>query len=655
MIVPRLPKVNLRSFFERIDNFSGGTNTLTNQARSDKKYAIESTNLYQVQDRIWKTRPGTSYYGQAISGATNIDGAYPYLKTDGTEELIAIGDDGVAYKSTDGGSWSSISGATFTGGIKPFFVQINNRLYIANGTDDLTYYDGTSLNTYSALSNPSAPSGAGRTTLTTGSYNNYYRVVAVNDIGYTEPSASLNIATNKSRDAWETGENVYFTMPSVANATGYQIFYGERDGEEVYLGEVATGVSTFTDDGSLQPNPYIETPNDNTTSAPKFRSMEVSGNRIWATYDPNNKYRVYYSGTGQYLGYFSPFYGGGYVDLEKGGRNTPVGVTHYRDGKGNPMITVLCSSPDGQGTIFQLELTSVSIGDTEFTVPASYKIVGSIGADSPYSIVKAGDNVIFANKRGAYALRNKQQIFNVLSSDDLTAPVRNKWEALNGSKVKDIATYYKAPRLYISVAVGSENDTTAIFDLERNNWSWSWSIGYNQFLEYTDSTGITRLLAVPTTGNKLVEITDNANTDLGNAFYQSYISPLIPVDKDKTTKAKVKEAIFELGSLRGTVTCEIVGLQENKQVASLGSVQKSATTGTTGWGSDLFSTTLFGDTGGVPTVFSESTTPIKVRINKKLYAIQFKVYSTTAGTSFEILSLQAKGILQPSRSPSSWA
>lgn len=654
MRVPRYSNYKVPKYFEKIDDFSGGSNTLTNQARTEKKYAIEINNLWQVQDRIWKSRPGTEYYGQAISGATNIEGAYPYLKSDNTVEIIAIGDDGKASKSSNGGAWSEVTGATFTAGNKPFFLQINNRLYITTGEDDLAYYDGSVLATYTALSNPSAGTSGSRTTLTSGSYNNYYRVVAVNDIGYTEPSASLNITTNKHRDAWATGENVYFTMPTVTNATGYQIFYGEVDGEEVYLGQIATGVSTFTDDGTLEPNPYIETPNDNTTGAPKFRSMEVSGNRIWATYDPDNPYRVYFSGTGQYMGYFSPFYGGGYIDLEKGGVNKPVSVVHYRDGKGNPLITVLCSSPDGIGTIFQVELTSLTIGETTFTVPTAYKIVGSIGADSPYGVIKAGDNVLFPTRKGVFALRNKAQIFNVLASDDLTAPIRNKWESLKGSRSPYFVAYYRPPRAFFAVSEGETNNKVAIYDFERSNWMWSWDLEVKQFFEYTGSDGITRFLYVPETGNRLIEITENASTDLGTYFYQSYISPLIPVDKDDTTLAKVKEVIFNLGSFRGTVTCEVLGLGKDKQISSLGSSTKSATVGTSGWGDDLFGEFLFGDTNDVPSVFSESTTKIRVRVNKRLYGIQFKITSVTAGTSFETLSVQGKGVLQPARSPSSW-
>ena len=84
-----------------IDKFNGGTNTLVDQSRLAPKFAVQSNNLMQVSDGLWKTRWGTKNFGAAL--AANSDGASEYVKADGTTELIAIAN-GVAYKSTDGGS-----------------------------------------------------------------------------------------------------------------------------------------------------------------------------------------------------------------------------------------------------------------------------------------------------------------------------------------------------------------------------------------------------------------------------------------------------------------------------------------------------------------------------------------------------------------------
>lgn len=654
MIAPRVSGSAQKQFLIKIDDFKGGTATLINPARLSTKFAVESVNLIQDQDGIWRTRPGVNYYGQAITGASSIDGATEYIKTDGTREIVAVAG-GYVWRSQDGGSWTQLSGATFTAGYKPSFLHINNILYISNGYDNLATYDGTSLSTYSALTAPTGLSGTRGSGLTSGSINNYYRVSANNRVGSTEASSSVNITTNKKRNYWEKNNNEYIdlTWNAVSGATSYDIWHGDEDGYETYLGSSTT--NSFRDQGqAITPkNEWLETPDDNTTSAPKFRSMEVSSNMLWGTNDPNNPWRVYWSGVGQYLGSFSPFYGGGWVDVEYGSKNKTVSVVHYRTGKGDPIITVLTSSNDGKGMTFQIELISTSIGDETIIIPAVYKVVGSIGTDCPYGVVKVGDNVFFASKSGVYALRNKPQMFNVLSTDNLIQPVRDQWEAINQNKINDLVAYYKHPRVYFSFAVGSKNDKTACFDMERNNWIWAWNIGFNGFFEYTDNGGRTHFLAIPTSGNKLVEISDNYEGDFGTPFYQSYISPLIPIDKDMTTIAKIKEVIYELGRFKGSATLEILGVTKDKQIVSLSTKTIETQLGTSGIGTDLFSDFLFSDTNSTPETFVYETIKKKLKVNKKLYAIQFKLY-TTKRAYFELLNIQAKGFALPKRAPANW-
>jgi len=351
----------------KIDKFDGGYSSLLDEARMPNKFAVQSYNLMQFQDGIWGTRWGFDYYGSAITGETSIDGATEYIKTDGTRETIAIGGTtGKIWKSQDRGAWTQIGSTTLTVGKTPSFLQIKSELYICNGTDALLRYDGTNLNVYTALTAPTNVAFT-RTVLTTGTNNYYYVITALNDVGETEGSSELTVAVNKKRETWAATEFITITWDAVNGATRYNVYAYDQTGYEVFLGTTIN--ATYIDVGTTVWNPFIETPNDNTTSAPKFSAMESSGNRIWATGDPNNKFRVYFTGVGQYLSFFSPFYGGGYIDLEKGGRDTPVAVAHYRTGKGDPIATVLCSSPEGSGSIWQVEINSTTVDSFTFAVP----------------------------------------------------------------------------------------------------------------------------------------------------------------------------------------------------------------------------------------------------------------------------------------------
>lgn len=648
-----------RSFFLDLDKFRGGSNTLLNESRLSSIYSPFIKNLQQVQDGIWKTRPGLSLYGSAIPSATSIDGAVTFKNTSGTLEVIVmavIGGVGKLRKSTDNCvTWSAIDDTkTFTAGIRPTFLSINSRLYITNGTDPLSYYNSSTLTRYTAITNPSAPSLA-LTTLTTGSYSNYYKIVHVNDVGFTVASSVTGITTNKERSLWSGTEKVTVSYTPVAGATGTQIFWGDISGGEQFIGE-STG-SSYEDFGISLPNPYIDLPDDNTTGAPKFRSLEVSGNRIWGTKTESAKWRVYASGTGVYNGNFSPFYGGVYIDIEKGGMNEPQAVVHYRTGKGDPVITVICSDPFGNGTIFQVELTSTTIDTTTFTVPVAYKIVGATGGDSPSYVAKVNDDVIFGSRKRISSLKNKQQIFNVLSTEDMIPSIRNDYESLNHDNIGKFFIFHKTPRIYFGLTkskTATENDITAVFDTERNNWNWYWDVGFKGMLEYSDSHGELRLLTIPTSGAQLSTLSDDNLGDYGSGFYQEYLSPLIPVHSDKTSLAKIRNVLFEIGSLRGKCFVEVIGVKKGKSKESLESEVLTESSGAVGYGADILSGFLFSGTSSTSTAAVLSTKTKNVRINEKLYYIQFRVYTSTLPTRFELLKIQAKGFLIPSRPDSSW-
>lgn len=651
----RRTKVNIT-----ITNFKLGTVTLVAESRMPIQAAKQSLNLYQTQDGLWSTRPGTIPYGQAIPGLAttgNIDGFAEYVTYNSddtqTKELIVVAN-GVAQKSIDGGPWSTISGGSFTPGIPCFFLQIKARLYITNGTDSLSYYDGSSIHTYTQILAPGTVTPT-LTTLTTGVNNNYYQVVALNDVGYTTPSTQIVQTTNKPRDTWATGEKISLAWSAVSGATRYDIYWGDTSGFLNYIGSTTT--TAFDDDSSATPNQFLSPPTDNTTGAPKFRQMELSGNRIWATGDKGNPYRVYFGGTGSYQGFFSPFYGGGYIDLELGGRTKPVAAVHYRDGKGDSLITVLCTDPEGNGTIWQITLETTTVGDTTIVIPSADKVVGSIGSTSPIGVVKAKDAIIFPNNKGFFRLGSVPQLLNILSTDELSANIRPNIRGMAGNKISGICGYYFEGKIYYSIPTSpSGNDQTIIFDMEQRNWQLGWSIGFSQFGEYTDSNGASYLLGAPVQGNQLLQITDNVAGDSGQAFSSSYVSGLIPVSPDRRLFAKIKYAYVELYNPTGTVFFEVLGTEKTKGFRrqaqrTVSDIQMQSQTGLS-W--DKLSSVKLSNTTGKPTTFSQSVVRKRVRINRLLNNIQYHVYTNDIFSKFTILSLQAIGYLVETSDPPSW-
>lgn len=636
-----------------IKDFKGGSNKLLDEARLAPNESKTAQNLIQVQDGLWKPRWGTAYYGEDIGD--DLDGAKEYVKSDGTREIIAVSG-GKVWKSTDGGSWAEVTGATFTAGTQCFFMQIAGYLYIVNGTDSMARYNGTVLSTYTQLSAPaSLTASLVASGLSSGTYTYYAEVTALNEVGETTGSNEFSITTNKRRDAWvaTTDKGIHWSWAAVASATSYQLYISDSSGREQLL--AATPNTFFVDDGSIQVNEFVEVPLQNTTSAPKFKSINISGNRIWGTNDPNNEYMVYWSGTGTDIGKFSDFYGGGWVNLEKGGREKPTVVTHYQSGQGAGIATVFCRTPEGRGSIWQIAIESLTVGGTTFAVPTTTKIVGSFGTESILGVVSTNNDILFPNKNGIYSLGPEKNYYGILRTNELSVKIRPYWRSLFGSMLDHVAAYFYDSKVFFSVPTNSSGNTrTIVYDLERLNWTVEWTIGAKQFLEYTDSSGVTHFLYVPVTGNQLIEMSENIQGDLGSAFDTLYTSGRLPLSKLWKDFMKVSKVFVKLGNPRGAISFEVSGTQKSAPFKSLGSATITATTANTGMGWDLLGSVQLGDTDGTPETFSDSSDPHYLQIRKKLRDIQLTVSSNSFDADYVLQGFIIEGQYIKSNPSSTW-
>ena len=636
----------------KIDSSKGGTNRLLDEARISNNEVVNALNLIQVQDGLYQPRWGTQYFG-ADYGA-NPDGSTEFLKSDQTTELITVAG-GKVYKSTDGGSITEITGATFTAGLPAFFMQIAGYLYIANGVDPLARYNGTTMTTYTEIDEPTGLTGTATSSIAAVSGVTLYGIVtALNSVGETKGSTVASVKVSKIRDQWiATTDKVTWSWTAVSGADRYQLYIADTEGYEELLTSVTE--TSFIDDGTVATNPYISVPLDNTTAAPKFKSMVVSGNRIWATNNPNSPYTVYFSGTGQYMGVFSDFYGGGWINLEKGGRETPIKVVHYQSGQGEGRATVLCKTPEGRGAVWQLSISTATVGETSFALPSAMKIVGSSGTESINGTISTNNDIMFPNRRGWYNLGPQQQFYGLLRTNELSVKIRPYWNSLIGAKLDGICAYFKDAKVFISVpTINSGNNRILVFDTEKNNWTIDWSIGAKQFFEYTDSTGKTKLLYVPMSGNKLIELSENIAGDLGSAFETAFETGRISLSKEWKDFVKVQRVYIKLGNPKGTINLECSGSQKSKGFSTVASKQIVPTSSQTGMGFDLMGDVLMGDTEGIPDSYSDSADIRYLKVNKKVRDIKIKVTSNSYDTDYVIHGFIITGKPVSTRSPNTW-
>lgn len=643
----RQPQLRTRKLVEiQVDNFNGGTNVLFSETRLKKNEAKETLNLLLIEDGVWTKRWGTKQYG--VTFTNTIDGFTEYVKDDGTTELIVVAD-GKCYRMTTTNK-TEITGATFTQGSRCEFIQIKSELYITNGVDPIARYDGSTLATYSSLDTPvwdGTPISRGGG-LSSGSFTYYYRISAVNAIGETIANAEESIAVNKDRDAWvvASNENVVLGWADVTGALKYVVYFSDTSGYEVKLAEVLT--STYTDDGTAIPNPYIEPRDDNTTTGPTLTSLCISGNRIWGTGDPDNPWRVYWTGVGANLGNFAPAYGGGWVDLEKGSRNTTVKAVDYQG-----EVHVFCKSPDGRGTIWRITLDFTTIGDTSVVVPTPKKIIASTGTSAVRSVVYVENDILFFNPRGVHVLGNEPGILDVLRANELSSRVRPYIRGLSGDSVDKVCAYYKDAKVFFSVPTSTgEPDRILVYDRERLAWIKDWSIGVSQFGEYTDSAGTIHFLGIM--GNKLVEFSENYQTDDGDAFTWRYVSPRFAVSEDWRSFAHIARSYVRVRTLKGSPTFAVYGTGYEKTFSQLGTGAIQASSSNTGIGWDLVGDFLVGDTNGFPSSFAQESLIKYIDIDTMLRDIQFEVSGDGVEDNAVIIGLAASGKLKKVSHPDDW-
>lgn len=641
-----------------------GVITLIDKSRIPKDALVEAQNLILVEDGIPTVRPGVDWYGTAPS-ASQIDGAGMYETSTGETHLVVVAGGTVYRSTTNGATWSTCTGATLTAGYKVFMTQDHSYLYITNKQNNLIRYDGsTTLQPYTLLSTPSAPT-ATKTGLAGTNYSHYYKIVAVNSVGFTVASSpSTVVQSNINRSSWDSSTNyVTVTWTAVANATRYDVYYSSDGVDYYYLDTTIGNTSVAYQDagtGTAIVNTNVLAPTDNTTQGPKVQRLEQIGSRLWGVEDKDNPWRVWFSGSGSYAGYFSSAYDGGYIDLMKGSQYRPVRVVDYRDGKGTPYATVWMKSPDGRGCIWQISLEVVTVGDVAITIPSAFRLPGSRGTDAPESVVNVLNDYHFYNSQAFYSLGSRAQFLNLLSTDEISANIRPSVKQISPTGAPNIASIYYDAKVFFSVPYGSTtNNYTIVYDTEQKAWlPEAFTIGFSRFFPYsevaTDGTITRRLLAWKSGDTKLTQISNEITGDYGVAFSTSLVTGLYPVSKDRFEFMFVEEAEVEFSQPSGTIYIELLGIERTRGYSSTTSETLESTNYNTGWSVFAWSTTAWSDTTIVPETFSESSVKRYFRVMRELNAYQWRITTTSRDADYLGRTLQVKGTITQAGKPRSW-
>jgi hypothetical protein len=624
----------------------------------------EADNIYLYEDGMPGPRPGVDWYGVASPNGQAIQG-FDYFDFSGVIHLVMVAG-GTVYRSTDNAAtWTACTGHTLDTTAKVFTNQYNSFLYLSNGINNITRYDGsTTLLQYATLAAPAAPTTAKTGLGTAGSYNYYYKVSAVNQIGFSAASpvnGGTAISSNLARNNWDATTN-FATLTTPVAATGqtrWDIYLSDDNLNFYYVASAAAtaGATTaWVDDGSAFVIPSTLAPTASTAQGPMVEELSNVGSRMYGVRDTANKYRIWFTSGGNPYGSFSTAYDGGYLDWSPGGKFIPVKVEDYRDGKGTPYATVWCKSGDGQGCIVQMSLETLTIANISVTIPSAYKLPGSRGTPSPGSVVNVLNDYYFYNSQAFYNLGSRAQFLNLLSTDESSANIRPTIKQITTAGESNIASVYYDAKILFSVPYGSTTNThTIVYDTEQKAWlPTAFTIGFDKFLKYTETTGSQKLLCHKPGDNRLSYISKELGGDYGEAFTTSLYTGLYPITKNRFEFQWTEEAEIEVSNPQGEINFELLGTERGRGFRSAKSATVETTLITQGWSSFAWSTTEWSDTSVVPDTFSESSVKRYFNVQKELNAIQWHISTSSLNARYVLRTLQTHGTNTESGKPRSW-
>lgn len=652
--------------YDTMDNFSRGVVTLIDKQHTPRNALVKAENAILVEDGLPANRPGVGWYGSTVPNSAAIDG-FDYYDAAGVIHLV-VAAGGNFYRSLDNGTtWDACTGATYTAGTEVNMTQQAGLLYLTTGLDNIAQYNGTTtLVVYSALSTPTAPTVA-VTGITGTSYTVYYKIAAVNKIGYSAASPAVSQAVSQPRSTWDTTHYVTLTLPAPQTSQERaDIYYSEDNLNYYYLDSIVSSTAnpsvTYADQGKAIPVVSTTAPTASTATGPKVAELTPVGSRMLGVRDSVNRYRIWFTGTGSSAGAFSGAYDGGYLDWQPGGKYYPMQVEDYRDGKGTPLATIWCDSADGLGCIIQMSFDTLTIQDISITVPSAYKLPGSRGTPAPHSVVNVLNDYYFYNSQGFYNLGSRAQFLNLLSTDEASANIRPSVKQISSGAEKSIAAVYFDAKVYFSVPRGTTvNNAVDIYDTERKAWiPNAFTIGFKKFLQYTaiDGSGnkLRKLLAVKPGDNRLSEISSSIQGDYGQPFIVDIYTGLRPTSKNRFEFQFTEEAEMEFGNAQDIINVEVLGIDRSKGYQSIKVIKLTldSSVSTNGWDVYAWDKIVWDYTATALTTYSEASTKRYTPIQRELNAIQWHISTNTVAARFILRTLQSWGTPTQGGHPSPW-
>lgn len=608
---------------ELVTGFIGGINSFQDETAIKNGELTDGKNIILNVDGI-EPREGVANYGTEVGD--RVLGAFPYYKSNGTRELLRFcaGSNDKLQKYVSGVP-TDIGTKTFDDEAPMNFVQADDKVYIFNGVDNLSYYDGTTVQTYTALTTPVGlaitPTG------TTGSTTYSYRVSAFNSVGETVACTSVQTTTGNATLSATNYNKLDWT--ATASAVGYNIYGRFATGlGETYLATVYT--NTYNDNASDSPSLSILPPDANSTLG-IIGSMPIFAiSRIFVAGIKDNLSRLSFSGTGEKVGDFStPSFGAGGVDVFKNDGSGITGIIGFQGG-----VIVF-----KENAIYKFSFTQDGYQQLE-------EITKGFGAISFRSIRHVENDIIFASRKDGrlafFSLGNQENyVATVLRTNELSIKIDSYLQNVDLNNLKNSAGHYYR-NLYMCAVPksgSSVNNMTWILDTRFGAWVYWEGFSANMFTSFLDSDG-----------NESLYFADDESGYMVKMYTGKYNDNGVAIDVRWSTKA-FNQGQFHKEKRYHNPTFQFKGVTSSTKINGyiyLDGVENAAqfvvnqpTTSGGGVGVIIPGFYLIGDSPSTFTIVGAEASDIPVEVYDLLRgrSIKYSFISNTLNSYFKFLTL----------------
>lgn len=622
----------------------GYISTIDNSRRDTESFS-DLTNMEIVQDYVVRPRPPLVKYGvqpdKPVIGRTNI-------RYNDTRSIIWMMDDagtGKLYKQTDGGAFTSIGG-TYDSSAWSMGVQAKAKLYMYNGVNNLSYIklSDNSVNTYTSLATP-VISSVVKSGMAGSACTHYYRVTANNEVGESIASGVGSVTSGKIRQSWiENTDYTTITWTAVPGATSYTIYYGDKATDTFELYTVAENATiSFIDYGTLAENTFKLAPEGNSTEGAIFTWMyaDAKNSQIFGVTKEN---KLFYSAPG--TGDFSPYNGGGWVGIDEDGDTKLNYVDGFRNGKGDPVITVSARGAAGKGKLFHVSFETLTVGDQVIVYPNVYEANGQSGTYAPRATLKERDSLYYFTGQDVRSTGTSQNIVNILTTDTISQVIEPDLEKINLAHLHKSCGVSYRDRLYFALPVGSdENNEIWYLDLSRKNaWILRWPIPAKDLWLYEDSNGNTHFCAL--VNNKVLEFTRKGaqtHQDDGVGWRSNVGFSSLTWDEDGLSLGSIRNQYFKLLFPKGTINANATGLTRKGVTTSVGSDSYTVTTTPTAYDEWVYDMFEYDEDPGVVETYGKSVAVLRIKPRGLLNQLDWNVTADTPGSDYVLSAVNTRG------------